>query len=72
MNAVEIEEAVTELAEAEFDATEFPFAFLSAFGNKETTIRRLRTGNSNASDIERGVLQRNHIHLAVCDMGSVN
>jgi hypothetical protein len=30
------------LAEQEFDAAEFPFAFLQAFGNKETTIKRLR------------------------------
>jgi len=37
MNAVEIEEAVSALAEAPFDAGNFPFAFLEAFGNKETT-----------------------------------
>lgn len=35
MNAVEIEEAVSALAERPFDAEEFPFAFLQAFGNKE-------------------------------------
>ncbi len=71
MNAVEIEEAVSELAEAAFDAAEFPFAFLRAFGNKETTIKRLRTGASNASDIDGGVLQRNNIHIAVCAVGEV-
>jgi hypothetical protein len=38
MNAVEIEEAVSELASAPFDSDEFPFAFLTAFGNKETTV----------------------------------
>mgnify|MGYP007047030093 FL=1 len=38
MNAVEIEEAVSKLAEAAFDAAEFPFAFLEAFGNKPATI----------------------------------
>jgi hypothetical protein len=37
MNAVEIEEAVSNLAAAPFDASEFPFAFLAAFGNKQTT-----------------------------------
>ncbi len=42
MNAVEIEEAISALAEQQFDAEEFPFAFLLAFGNKETTIKRLR------------------------------
>ena len=52
MNAVEIEEAVSQLAEREFDPAEFPFAFQEVFGNKTTTIRWLRSGSSNASDIE--------------------
>ncbi|RWA75348.1 MAG: class I SAM-dependent DNA methyltransferase [Mesorhizobium sp.] len=71
MNAVEIEEAVSELAAASFDAAEFPFAFLAAFGNKETTVKRLRSGSSNASDVEGGVLQRSNIHIAVCPDGRV-
>ena len=50
MNAVEIEEAISALAEQPFDAGEFPFAFLQGFGNKETTIKRLRNGESNKSD----------------------
>lgn len=49
MNAVEIEEAISALAERPFDATEFPYAFLEAFGNKETTLKRLRSGASNKS-----------------------
>ncbi len=65
MNAVEIEEAVSRLAEAPFDPEEFPFAFLEAFGNKQTTIKRLRS-SSNQSDLSGGVLQRNNIHLKVC------
>ncbi len=72
MNAVEIEEAVSELAAAPFDAVEFPYAFLAAFGNKDTTLKRLRAGSSNASDIPGGVLQRNNIHLAVCAPGEVS
>jgi len=71
MNAVEIEAAISELAPQPFDRQEFPFAFLAAFGNKDTTLKRLRTGNSNASDVPGGVLQRNHIHLAVCAPGTV-
>jgi hypothetical protein len=71
MNAVEIEEAVSSLALQRFDATEFPFTFLAAFGNKETTIRRLRKGETNASDVANGLLQRNNIHLAVCQPGAV-
>ena len=42
MNAVEIEAAISDLALQPFDAAEFPFAFLAAFGNKETTLKRLR------------------------------
>ena len=72
MNAVEIEEAISELAAEVFDAEEFPFAFLAAFGNKATTIKRLKNGSTNSSDIDGGVLQRNNIHLAVCGSGQVS
>jgi hypothetical protein len=72
MNAVEIEEAVSELATQPFNAAEFPYLFLSAFGNKDTTNKRLRSGNTNPSDIPNGVLQRNHIHLATCNIGKVD
>ncbi len=65
MNAVEIEEAISDLAGHAFDPKEFPYSFLEAFGNKSTTIKRLRKGNSNKSDIEGGVLQSNNIHIAV-------
>jgi hypothetical protein len=71
MNAVEIEEAVSRLAEAPFEAEAFPYAFLEAFGNKETTLKRLRSGDSNQSDLPGGVLQRNNIHLKVCGEGEV-
>lgn len=74
MNAVEIEEAITNLAEQEFDSANFAYAFLEAFGNKETTIKRLRIekkGSTNASDLkaEGGVLQRNNIHILVSPVG---
>jgi hypothetical protein len=48
----------------------FPYAFLEAFGNKETTIKRLRAGASNKSDLG-GVLQTNNIHIKVCAEGEV-
>ena len=70
MNAVEIEQAVSELAEAPFDAEEFPYAFLEAFGNKSTTLKKLRSGTTNKSDLG-GVLQRNNIHIKVCSSGGV-
>lgn len=53
-HAVEMEQAISELALQPFDATEFPFAFLAAFGNKDTTLKRLRTGTNNASDVPDG------------------
>ncbi len=74
MNAVEIEEAISALAERRFDAEEFPYAFLEAFGNKETTIKRLRKGESNKSDLAKSlnaVLQTNNIHIATCKPGDV-
>ena len=68
MNAVEIEEAISRLAEHPFEGAGFPFAFLEAFGNKETTIKRLRAGDSNNSDLG-GVLQHGNIHIKVCPEG---
>jgi hypothetical protein len=70
MNAVEIEEAISALAERPFEATEFPYLFLQAFGNKETTLKRLRKGESNKSDLG-GVLQTSNIHIAVGPLGAV-
>ncbi|MBC7700120.1 DNA methyltransferase [Aquabacterium sp.] len=70
MNAVEIEQAISDLAEQAFDPAEFPYAFLEAFGNKETTLKRLRAGASNKSD-QGGVLQTNNIHILTCDAGQV-
>ena len=74
MNAVEIEEAISLLAEQAFDADTFPYAFLEAFGNKATTIKRLKSdvkGSTNASDLkdQGAVLQRNNIHILVCPEG---
>ena len=45
MNAVEIEEAVSSLAERPFDGEEFDF--LLAFGNKATTISTTSTAGSS-------------------------
>ena len=71
MNAVEIEAALSDLALEPFDQAEFPYQFLAAFGNKDVAIKRLRTGNNNTSDVPGGVLQRNNIHLATCEVGNV-
>jgi hypothetical protein len=58
------------LALQAFDPPEFPFAFLAAFGNKTTTIKRLRSGTSNKSDLG-GVLQTKNIHIAVAKPAEV-
>ena len=68
MNAVEIEEAVSALAAEPFDAGEFSFAFMRAFDAKDTTIKRLRKGETNKSDAG-GILWRNNIHFAVAELG---
>lgn len=72
MNAVEIEEAISNLAEQPFNPAEFPFAFLEAFGNKAATISRLKSSTANKSDIESGVLQYNNIHMAISPAGEVS
>jgi hypothetical protein len=72
LNAVEIEEPISILSEEPFDTEVFPYAFLEALGNKATTINRLKSGSSNSSDIEGGVLQRNNIHILVCPEGEVS
>ena len=73
MNAVEIEEAVSALAEAPFNAQMFPYDFLQAFGLNDAGIRKLKNGDTNKSDLPRGVLQRNknNIHLLACPPGGV-
>lgn len=71
MNAVEIEQAISELAEQPFDAEEFPYQFLEAFGNKDVTLKRLRAGVSNKSDLG-GILQANNIHILTCGAGQVS
>ncbi len=68
MNAVEIEIAISELAQQPFDTDEFPYEFLRAFGNKDTTLKRLRSGATNKSDVG-GVLQTNNVHIAIAKPG---
>jgi hypothetical protein len=66
MNAVEIEEAVSDLVQQPFEAAEFPFQFITAFGAKKATIDRLRaTKNGTNQSNVGGVLQRNKIHIGI-------
>jgi hypothetical protein len=79
LNAVEIEEAVSKLVEEPFNAAEFSYAFLEAFGNKNATLQRLRSvgkNSTNKTDIGGegiyAVLQRNNIHIATCTAGGTD
>jgi hypothetical protein len=42
MNAVEIKDAVSGLAQNTFDLSEFLYELIKAFGNKDVTIKKLR------------------------------
>lgn len=70
MNAVEMEKAISALAEQPFDGAEILYLRLEAFGNNATTIRRPVAGASNKSDLS-GVLHTNNLHIAVADTGRV-
>lgn len=71
MNAVEIGEAVSELAEQPFDPEELLVQFVAAFGNKDTTLKRRRTGVSNKLDVS-GVPQTKNILIATCALGQTH
>ncbi len=51
MNAVEIEQTITDLAEQPFDPAEFPISFLEADDNRATTPKRLSTGTAKKSHL---------------------
>jgi len=70
VNAVEIEQAISELADNPYDAKEFPYAFLECFDNSATRSKKLRKGTSNKSDIN-GVLQSGSAHIKTCATGEV-
>ncbi len=71
MNAVEIEQSVSDLFDKPFEAETFVPEFLEAFGNKATVIKRLQS-SASLSDIDGAVLQRSNIHLKVCPEGQVH
>ena len=81
MNAVEIEEAVSQLFAQPLgqfdDPQDFALAFLEAFGNKATTLKRLQTGGTNKTDLSpeqlpglrHALLQKLNIHIATVQPG---
>ena len=54
-----------------FDVEEFAYDFLIACGKPEPTIKRLRNGDANESDVNGGVLLRRHIHIKACEKGGL-
>ena len=64
INAVEMNESVSLLAERRFDLEEIAFAFREARGDGMTAVRWLRTGTTSRSDIRR-VLQPNNIRIHI-------
>ncbi len=71
MTPLEIEKAVEDLISLPFDGEEFPFQFLHAFDTSDAAIKRLRLGKQNQSDVG-GVLNRNNLHIATCEAGTVD
>ena len=69
MNAVEIEKALLKLATLPFDKETFIYDFLECFGNISTTLTRLKTGDTNKTDVPDAVLQKTHIHIKLCGKG---
>ena len=67
MNVAEIEDAVSRLAEAPFDPDTFFFQFMAAYGATQTTITRLKGGETNHSDITGAWLWRLNAHAGIAD-----
>ncbi|WP_122928176.1 DNA methyltransferase [Sphingobium sp. LF-16] len=64
MNPTEIYDALAEIAAEPFDATEFPFAFAAAIDGAKAAISKLRSGSTNKSDLQGGVLFGKKFHYA--------
>lgn len=56
MNIVGIEVAVSRIAEAPFDAAEFPNQMVAAFGAPVATITEIRTATQRQSEANRAVV----------------
>jgi len=51
LNAVEIEEAISELAQRALNSQEYLFEFLQVFGHKDKAIKKLGRGATDKSDL---------------------
>lgn len=69
MNPTEIYDALAQIADAAFDADEFPFAFAEATDAAQAAISKLRNGSTNKSDLPGGVLFGKRFHYAPAPKG---
>lgn len=69
MNVIEIEEALSELAQASFNPEAFIWEFMASYGAPKSTIARLQTGDGNTSDVPGGVIWRKWLHFKACQIG---
>ncbi|GBQ94859.1 class I SAM-dependent DNA methyltransferase [Gluconobacter cerinus] len=69
MNPTEIYDALSQIAEASFDAEEFPFSFAEATDASQAAISKLRNGSTNKSDLPGGVLFGRRFHYAPATTG---
>lgn len=70
MNVAEVEDAATRLASAAFDPETFFFGFMAAYGATQTTITRLRGGETNHTDVPGAWLWRLNVHAGIADTGN--
>jgi hypothetical protein len=64
MNPTEIYDALSEIADKPFDASEFPFEFALATDAAQAAVAKLRAGTTNKSDLPSGVLFNKKFHYA--------
>lgn len=71
MHAVEIVEAITELAQQAYEPLAFITGFMSAYGASSSTIARLEHGDGSISDLPRGVVWRKWLHFMPSEPGQI-
>ena len=61
MSVIEIEEQIDAIVAKDFNDDDFVFDFMEAFDAPKATVKQLRQGQQNASDIS-GILWRRNLH----------
>jgi len=71
MNPTEIYDALDALGKAPFNAAEFGYTFAEATDNAVATVKKLRTGTTNKSELPDGVLLAGKFHYVPAPPGEV-